>query len=91
MTEEYFTPEERAKLLSAIKELSDLGITILDRDTKHPLPKQGELTDRSAFFAKAKLWRVVKEIVREVFLQQLIDKKIFFSDGNGTSYTVKEE
>lgn len=82
---EFFTDKERNDIFLEIKNLSDVGIVIFDRDTKGKLDKS-PLSDRSAFFAKAKMWRIVQGIVRAVFLDQIVAGKLYFTDEKGGKY-----
>ena len=89
VSEEFFTQDERNTVLAALGELSDVDIKILSRDNnKITLSNLSDLSDRSAFFAKAKLWRVIETIIREVYLDKLIDRELHFKDRNGIYYTV---
>ena len=90
ISEEFFTQDERNTVLAALGELSDVDIKILNRDNnnKITLSNLSDLSDRSAFFAKVKLWRVIETIIREVYLDKLIDREIHFKDRNGIHYTV---
>lgn len=84
---EFFTQEERESVLEAINSLSNVDLVIFDRDTGKILPGKISLTDRETFFAKAKVWRVVETIITELFLEQLINKKLVFKK-DGESYIV---
>lgn len=86
MNKDFFTPQERAALLMEIKALSDVDIVVYSRGTREPLYKDDFLSDRVAFFAKAKLWRVVQGIVRGVFLPALKARRLHFTDEHGNQY-----
>ncbi len=83
MTTEFFTPQERAALLRELKSLSDVDIVVYSRGTKEPLRDSDVLSDRVAFFAKAKLWRVVQGIIRAVFLEPMISGHLYLTNSEG--------
>lgn len=84
--EEYLTKDERSKLIQEINSLADVGFAIKDRDTGAILAEKDNLPERPAFFARAKLWRVVQSIVRAVFLPQLLRGDLYFTDDKGGKY-----
>uniref|UniRef100_A0A6M3LKZ4 Uncharacterized protein n=1 Tax=viral metagenome TaxID=1070528 RepID=A0A6M3LKZ4_9ZZZZ len=91
MENEYFTAEERSAVLQSLKNLADVKVLVVDRDDSIPkgtLARKVDLSDREAFFAKAKLWRIIETIIVELFLKKLIAKELFFKDSDGTYYTV---
>jgi hypothetical protein len=74
----FFTASEINTIHEAIKELSLVGLVIKDRDTKHDLSNNKELTEREAFFGKAKLWKVVQGIIEKMYLNDIISGKLEF-------------
>ena len=83
MTEEiakkkYFTDEEVAAVKNAMKSISDVGFSVKSYQTNDPQMK--------AFFDKAKLWRVVKTIIQQVYITRLASGKMFLNDPDGNEY-----
>jgi hypothetical protein len=75
---DFFTEAERHELLLKMVDLSNVGIRIKDRDGGRDLCYNSELTDRQAFFGKAKMWKVVQGVVEALFLEKLIAGELNF-------------
>jgi hypothetical protein len=43
---------------------------------------------RNVFFDKAKLWRVIEQIISVLYIKRLADGKMFLHDKDGTEYSV---
>jgi hypothetical protein len=84
-----FTEHERDELLKAMKDIAGVSIVIKDRDTMFEMPMFTELTDRKAFFGKAKLWHVICDIIEVIFLEKLIAGELKFKK-SGYIITVRE-
>jgi hypothetical protein len=84
MTEEvtkgYFTQEEVATVKKAMMALSNVGFNVKSYQTSDPQMK--------AFFDKAKLWRVVKTIIQELYIARLASGKMFLRDPDGNEYRI---
>jgi len=82
---EYFTPEEVKEINKAMGEISGIGFSISSYKSTDPQMK--------AFFNKAKLWRVIKTIISNLYIKRLSDGKMFLKDTDGNEYRVtrKEE
>ena len=82
---EYFTPEEVKEISKAMGEISGIGFSISSYKSTDPQMK--------AFFNKAKLWRVIKTIISNLYIKRLSDGKMFLKDTDGNEYRVtrKEE
>jgi hypothetical protein len=86
---EYFTEKERQDLLDCIKDIENVSILIRDRDKGSFLSVVDKLSDRKAFFGKAKLWHVIKNIIEAIYLDALIEGKLELTKQDYT-ITVKQ-
>ena len=82
-----FSQEEKDNILNAIRDLENVAIVIKNRDTGTTM--FAELTDRQAFFGKAKLWHVICDIIEVLFLEKLIAGELKFKK-SGYTITVRE-
>jgi hypothetical protein len=85
MTEEsgkqdYFTTEELKSIGKSMGAISSVGFSITSYQTSYPQMK--------AFFNKAKLWRVIKTIIQELYITRLASGKMFLKDMDGNEYRV---
>ena len=79
---EYFTQQEINDVRMALRDVSGVGINV----DSHPGDEQ-----RSAFFDKAKLWRVIERIISVLYIQRLSEGKMFLRDKDGDEYRVVKE
>ena len=82
-----FTEEDLSRIKSALKDLTGVGFTIYDRDDPDTTLDGTSLTERQAFFVNAKLWKVVESIIVNLYLDKLLNHKLFFKKG-GEKYTL---
>jgi hypothetical protein len=77
---DYFTKEEVQEVKEAMKNISGVGIVV---DSKSADDEQMD-----TFFDKAKLWRVVREIISVLYIKRLAAKEMFLHDENDDEYWV---
>jgi hypothetical protein len=76
----YFTEEEVNAVKKAMKTLSGVGFSVPSYQTNDPQMK--------VFFDKAKLWRVIKTIIQELYIKRLGEGKMFLNDPEGNEYRI---
>jgi len=76
---DFFTKEEIKEVKVALDAISNIGIDI-DYGSKDE--------QRNAFFDKAKLWRVIEQIVSVLYIDRLVEGKMFLHNKNGDEYLV---
>jgi hypothetical protein len=76
----YFTKAEIASVKLAMSHVSGVGININSYVSSDPQLK--------TFFDKAKLWRVVKNIISALYIERLAAGKMFLKDDEGNEYKV---
>ena len=77
---DYFTKAEVAAVKEALKSISGADINVRSKNVNNEQMR--------TFFDKAKLWRVIKEIISAVYIKRLVDKEMFLCDTGGDEYWV---
>ena len=74
----YFTADEVIAVKNAMKSISNVGFNIASYQSNDPQMK--------AFFDKAKLWRVIKVLIQQLYITRLASGKMFLNDLEGNEY-----
>ena len=74
-----FTQDEINSVKDALEDVSDVGIRIKSRQA-------GD--QEKAFFDKAKLWRVIKQVIMALYIQKLVSGDLLLIDTDGNEYKV---
>ena len=80
---EYFTETEMNEVEKALKDIATVGVNIA--------PLSDDSRQRRVFFDKARLWHVINEVVRVLYLDKLKSGNHFFLDSKENKYRVISE
>jgi hypothetical protein len=78
-----FTKKEIKAVKDAVRDINDVGvITVGLRQEKDP--------QREAFFGKAKLWNVIKEVIKDLYIEKLKAGELSLRDREGREYGLSQ-
>lgn len=78
---DYFTKEEVRAVKDALADVSGAGIKVQNY--------MSEDEQIGTFFDKAKLWRVIKQVISVLYIERLAAGQMFLVDANGDEYQVR--
>ena len=81
--DEFFTKEEMKQVADALKSVTGAGIMVDSYSTKDD--------QRKTFFDKAKLWRVIEQVISVLYIDRLASGKMFLHNTRGECYKVVKE
>ncbi len=77
----YFTSQEIREVSKSLNLLEKVGIVI----ASHSGDEQ-----EATFFDKAKVWRVIKEVIATLYIEKLSSGKLLLTDRDGNEYRVEK-